>query len=535
MPEQSGLPDISKANFYGMSSQDQQQLLDANEAALKALQQRYENPNWFNIAAGFFKPQLGGFAASLGSAAQAMGESIEKQRANELPVAQQRAQVALMKNQMAQNQAVNNLVANNKGPVTSALLQEAMKRAPDAPATKALLATYEASQKERQLASSELQNALERIKYADQRHLPRNPADEALVSAGSVTQPPGAGAPSPVVNAAPSAAPPSNAAKATIGNDERLFILQSELKKAQDKLAADPNNLEAQGDVANIPKEIATLTKNLKTGAPQAGAAPAAPAAPQQKYKPTVTMPDLTGMNPSDVDSARTVAMEQAKVLEKPHQEEVAALSYFNRPNLYNRAVGDTKAAMAIMDKYPDVAKKVFDVLRQGGQFAAAAQAGLGLHVMQYGASLSLPAQAWLEAGIKDEPVAPGGPTARSIADKLAQHLASSAYYNLIAKGVDPSTAGYEKMSLAMTQEPLMKNTAATAYTSLQQNLNDFKMAKELHDVYTDERTHNTHSSTLTPLHDIAVNSPKLKVIRRKYELANEAVNNNFLGNQPSQ
>jgi hypothetical protein len=68
MGDQTGalpIADISKANFYGQSADAQQELIDANENAIKALQQRYENPNWFNVAAGFFKPQLGGFAASL--------------------------------------------------------------------------------------------------------------------------------------------------------------------------------------------------------------------------------------------------------------------------------------------------------------------------------------------------------------------------------------------------------------------------------------------------------------------------------------
>jgi len=112
MAENTGLPDISKANLYGMTDEDRQQLLDANEKALQALQSRYENPNWFNVAAGFFKPQLGGFAASLGSASQALGESLEKQRANELPVAQARAQVALMRNQMSQSKTAAGMAAD---------------------------------------------------------------------------------------------------------------------------------------------------------------------------------------------------------------------------------------------------------------------------------------------------------------------------------------------------------------------------------------------------------------------------------------
>jgi hypothetical protein len=152
--EQTGaLPDISKANFYGQTPDAQQELINANEAALHALEQRYANPNWFNVAAGFAKPQLGGFFASLGSASQALGENLEKQRANELPVAQQRAQIALMKNQMSQNQKANELLAGAKGVVTPDLVREMEARVgKDHPTVLAAKAQLETQQKQQTLA-----------------------------------------------------------------------------------------------------------------------------------------------------------------------------------------------------------------------------------------------------------------------------------------------------------------------------------------------------------------------------------------------
>jgi hypothetical protein len=47
---------------------------------------------------------LGGFAASLGSASQAMGENLENQRASELTAAQMRSQIALTKMAVTQKQ-----------------------------------------------------------------------------------------------------------------------------------------------------------------------------------------------------------------------------------------------------------------------------------------------------------------------------------------------------------------------------------------------------------------------------------------------
>jgi len=84
---------------YGKSAEQMQADVDAADHATQALEQRYANPNWFNVAAGFLKPQLGGFGASLGSASQALGDWQEKQRANELPTYVARAQVGLMKAQ----------------------------------------------------------------------------------------------------------------------------------------------------------------------------------------------------------------------------------------------------------------------------------------------------------------------------------------------------------------------------------------------------------------------------------------------------
>jgi hypothetical protein len=75
-----GLPDPSKINQYGAEPTDIQEYQQSLKDSISALEQRYANPNWFNVAAGFFKPQLGGFGASLGSAAQALGENVEKQR-----------------------------------------------------------------------------------------------------------------------------------------------------------------------------------------------------------------------------------------------------------------------------------------------------------------------------------------------------------------------------------------------------------------------------------------------------------------------
>jgi hypothetical protein len=94
----------------------------------------------------------------LGSASQALGENLEKQRANELPVAQQRAQLALMKNQMAQNQKAVQLEQERiakKLPITAEYVNVLTNTAPDSPQAKAASAALTTLQKERELASGE--------------------------------------------------------------------------------------------------------------------------------------------------------------------------------------------------------------------------------------------------------------------------------------------------------------------------------------------------------------------------------------------
>ena len=77
---------LAQINPQGLEPEDLQRIRDVTDKGISDLEKRYENPNWFKVAAGFAKPQLGGFLASLGSASEAMGENVEQQRENILPV-----------------------------------------------------------------------------------------------------------------------------------------------------------------------------------------------------------------------------------------------------------------------------------------------------------------------------------------------------------------------------------------------------------------------------------------------------------------
>jgi len=112
-----GLGNINPAEMPEESIQKYRDTLDEQ---VKALQKRYEEPNWWKVAAGFAKPQLGGFLASLGSASEAMGENVEQQREQQLPIAQMKVQMEqanmLLSQKQQQNKIYQDWLAKNTGP-----------------------------------------------------------------------------------------------------------------------------------------------------------------------------------------------------------------------------------------------------------------------------------------------------------------------------------------------------------------------------------------------------------------------------------
>jgi hypothetical protein len=118
-----------------------QQALDAQENLVKSLEARYANPNWFKVAAGFAKPQLGGFVASLGSAAEALGENVEAQRAIAPTVERMRAEVAQGRIGMETNKEQARLIKeyDEKGLNDTAKLRYILSLAPNSDVGKSIL------------------------------------------------------------------------------------------------------------------------------------------------------------------------------------------------------------------------------------------------------------------------------------------------------------------------------------------------------------------------------------------------------------
>lgn len=101
--------DLSKINLAGYHDPEHHEIRDQIDEALDqskkfadSLEERYKNPNWFKVAAGLAKPQLGGFMASLGSGAEALGDWQEQQRAVAPTIAKMRAETSRFGANLAQ-------------------------------------------------------------------------------------------------------------------------------------------------------------------------------------------------------------------------------------------------------------------------------------------------------------------------------------------------------------------------------------------------------------------------------------------------
>lgn len=121
-----GLANMANMNVEGANPEDIQTIRDATDEAIKALQDRYASPNLFKVSAAFGKPQLGGFGASLGSAAEALAENVEQQRENILPIANMkiaREQQNLLLNQKIKQRDIYDKWLASKQPMDATTYQ----------------------------------------------------------------------------------------------------------------------------------------------------------------------------------------------------------------------------------------------------------------------------------------------------------------------------------------------------------------------------------------------------------------------------
>ena len=122
---------LAKINPAGLQDEDLQRIRDVTDKGIKDLEARYNEPNYFKVAAGFAKPQLGGFLASLGSASEAMAENVEQQRENILPITNLKVQRELANTLLGQKVSQRDIFDKwlaSKRPMDSETFQSIISR-----------------------------------------------------------------------------------------------------------------------------------------------------------------------------------------------------------------------------------------------------------------------------------------------------------------------------------------------------------------------------------------------------------------------
>ena len=364
-------------NPTGANPQALQEYQDSLEAQLKSLEDRYSNPNWFKVAAGFLKPQLGGFAASLGSASEALGENVEAGRAAALPIAQMRSQLAQSRILTGQNKDTSDEIIKwqneHQGETPPAtLVAKWANVAPGLPAVQSMLALQETNLKQRTLAHNEFSDALTRINYANTHGMTPDPADEALVSKNPKTTPP----PSQTKTDTSGAAGSDTASPKFTGSASDIVDSINAI--------ADPTERQAAMDQYLMQLGITPASKSGKVSA-----APAAPAAPANTGR----------TREQDIESQKTNTTTREAPYENIVQNWANSLSSLpeektrisTMTNLLdgNKAVTDKNGKTTLVNDPSLSLIDKFDVLRQQGALGAL------LNTAQEGIQANTPYGSW--------------------------------------------------------------------------------------------------------------------------------------------
>jgi len=564
-----GLPDPSKINQYGAPTADVEEYQRSLEDSVRALEQRYAQPNWFNVAAGFFKPQLGGFAASLGSAAQALGENVEKQRESQLPIAQMRAQLAASKIGMGQNKGASEAFAAWKAtgkPMDEATYSQIVGLAPNSSVAAAAKAAYEGDkstqtlkQQQTQITIAQVQAGIDTAKAqramgaltedqynarvaslnAQLEALPsgimKGPTDTAidkkppeLLNSNAPAYSGPAVSKAPVVEApAAAAAAPAATAKAFTPLDSKSLSYDS-LTPAQH--AAVNDMLTSSGlrpimgtesgragwerNIARLQKENpAGLVKFIDAINAQGGLTSTptttSAVAPAQtsvvpddfKYKPSYTLPYTQAVTePEKAKNASVLA--QAAASNKVPEQQYQSLQQLNDPRIFNIANAATEGASNMLKNKPDLAIEVTDQLRREGPLAAMIDKGLNVNWTPVGgASIGVDVRSGLKANLTS--------AQRSYQDTLLNYLATTAYYGLRARGIDPEIVGAEKFKQLLLQETGIDQGPLAISHQLELNKHHLMYAKNLLDAY-DEGLPKTQGY-LAPHYEVYKQSPRIK------------------------
>ena len=588
--------DPAKINYYGAEESDINNLNKGLEEQIQALEMRYQNPNWFKVAAGFLKPQLGGFSASLGSASEALGENLEAGRAAQLPVAQMRAQLAASKIAMGQNKKAADMVAEYQASgkhLTPEFVAEMMRIAPNAPATQSLQAQLKTQMEQQGLSQSEQKMMIDRIQIKLSKGFPLNKEETAYIQNSNKNDLPAATTKDSNVSSETTTADlvksnpqfifPINGA--SIGNS------QTSEHKGVDipAVKGTPVNSAFAGTVVSVgdnndgyghkivvrhPDNTTTLYAHLnpsdttvqsgdqidagtmlggvgntgkvtgKNGGyhlhfehrddqnnpldvtsrfkpPETSNSDEAQSSVKGKfYDETHPMPDTAGLS----DDSRKSRIEAWRL--NASNEETANLTYFNAiaqrvtGRQYTSMKNNFDEALSMIKNRPDVADRVFNIVRQKGMLAAAAQEGVAGHAGNFMANISLPVKKALQAELD--------PKDQSWGDRLSSLLLQIGNQKLTSQGMTAGNTTQTEYLNALMQAAHLDQTPAAAKMNLLSDQAELAHDREWYNIVNNERKTHTNPQSITKITDVLRNSPELEKKEQLYEAIRKRYSEQF-------
>jgi hypothetical protein len=508
--------DPSKIGVYGASTEQLSEYQKSLADQIQALEQRYANPNWFKVASGFLKPQLGGFGASLGSASEALGESIEQNKAAAIPIAQMRAQLAqsniMLNAKTKAAEMAKNWEAENPGK-------------PYPPELMAKIAGYDKDLAER-LGVGVKQNL-------DQRTLSQKEQEQQINILQNQRQ--------NLENlAAHGQIPAADFKKRALAIDRQLMELQrvgpfgnpTRTIDNSEGLTPPPSTTDMGGQSstgqgmstrgASGNASAAGSTAPSASAAPSSGGQQARPSdrsmLPEVHPRPSVNFGAMSPIEQEQAKNDMRISTERALADDKYYQEQYQKLRTFSS------AIGDAQAITRAKETIQKMAKEdpngfhsLTDAVREAGPIVAAVNDGFAFHAGSLAANISLPASTYIAAGLNKDK--------RTDYDRLLNAFAVLASAGMHREGVTPQSYVNHPGALqnAMKQYAGIGQTGPAAYTIAMANALKFQEEIELSKLLEHEFKNRTKPNSQARYAD-AFNSPNVKSLHDIFEEQSRAL-----------
>jgi murein DD-endopeptidase MepM/ murein hydrolase activator NlpD len=237
-------------------------------------------------------------------------------------------------------------------------------------------------------------------------------------------------------------------------------------------------------------------------------------------YKPTVPPPEVEGVGSGVAASRIKTYEEDAAEEDKPYREQINNLqAVMSGPN-YTRIKNQYDTAISMIEKNPDLARKVFALMRQEGIQAALAS-GFDVHGGGFHASVGLPIEAFKDAERPD--------VEKAYADKLFSSLMNITMANLRSQGVTMGKVPQQEYMKALSGFVNPNMTSPAALNGLHHARTEFDHNKEYFDILKRERTEGrVDPNSKTPYSDIVNNSKELKNLQKKYALVHKQYDDDY-------